>query len=137
MPASDAHSGQFPEWPAFIRRITLGVWAPVAMQRGIIPIGHHAASHEACASGDWIGVQQQLSAAGYSSEAALHAAAQLCAFYTVGEKALWVTEIDGARWWATARGPVHPWPGDETGAPARYLETHDGWRQTVLPQDPS
>src|ERR1700758_3524776 len=68
-----------------------GKWAAQAIREGVIPFGYPAASHRACASGDWTKVRSQLALMRRQKAGVSQVLRELKDFYELGDDTLWFT----------------------------------------------
>src|SRR6266849_10335917 len=100
-----------------------GKWAAGAIEQGIIPFGYPAVDHQACLTGDWDRVRDQLVKMGRTAAGVSQGLRELKEFYGLPEDTLWVTMADGHFWWAFAKGPVVGVEQGISDEPARYRLT--------------
>src|SRR5207253_1642904 len=125
--------------PGAVRYIKLGEngkWAASAIADGVIPFGYPAVDHQACLTGDWDRVRDQLVKMGRTAGGVSHGLRELKDFYGLPDDTLWVTMTHGHFWWAFASGPVFELDRENFGAPARYRRTRTGWSKASLNGEP-
>src|SRR5437762_776801 len=115
--------------PAEVRYIKLGEngkWAASAVEDGVIPFGYPAVDHQACLTGDWDRVRDQLVKMGRTAGGVSQGLRELKEFYGLPDDTLWVTMTHGHFWWAFATGPVLEVDRGNLDGPARCRRTRTG-----------
>src|SRR6266446_10661129 len=113
-----------------------GKWAAGAIEGGVIPFGYPAVDHQACVTGDWDRVRDQLVKMGRTAGGVSQGLRELKEFYGLPEDTLWVAMADAHFWWAFASGPVFELDRKNFGGPARCRRTRAGWSKASLNGEP-
>lgn len=118
----------------FVRYIKLGrggIWEG-ALDRGELPFGYGAASHELASEGNLAKIKQHLIDKGRAPQAAARDAQEVADFYQMGADCLWITFARDHLWWTFA-DPEVAWTTEcfvPTGQ--RTRRTIGGWRNTDI-----
>lgn len=119
-----------------IRYIKLGkgnIWADEALERGEVPLGHSAISHEQGLRGDKAEITQTYVGMGRKPGPAKSFAREVVDFYSLPADCLWITFARGRLWWAFARPDVTMVePRDPQRQGARVRQTIGGWKDTNI-----
>jgi hypothetical protein len=125
--------------PSAVRYIKLGQggsWAPEAIEQSIIPFGFSQVLHASCAAGDWDKVREELAAAGRTKTGVTQGLRELQDFYTLDQKALWVTFADRHLYWTFAEPKVVAVDHLEPGSWHRFRRCIGGWSRLSLEGKP-
>jgi hypothetical protein len=118
---------------ATVRYIKLGkggVWES-ALDRGELPFGYAAATHELALEGNLETMKQLFIKQGRSPQAAARDAREVADFYQLGADCLWITFARDHLWWAFADPEVIPNTGNPVLTPGeRVRKTIDGGHKT-------
>ena len=108
------------------------MWAALAVEEGIIPLGFHDAPHGLCEARERDGLMAHLMSMGRGKRAASQDVREVFDFYDAGSETLWVSFADGHLYWAFSGGPVEMRQTDDRARPSRIRPTRDGWHRHDL-----
>lgn len=127
--------------PSAVRFIKLGEGGGQearCLAENLVRVEFRAVSHELARSGDRDAIREVYLAEGRVARIASSFANQILDFYSLDERALWVTFVDGHLWWAFADREVIPDrdPDDHENGNARYRRVLGAWRSDSLGGSP-
>jgi hypothetical protein len=124
---------------ASIRYIKLGrngSWERAALDGGELHFGFQDPPHDLSLMGDFDGIRSYLIDQGRNPRSATRDAREICEFYQLDEKCLWVTFAREHLWWAFAAPEVKWLGGDGTSHGERARKVVNGWSNKDLKGEP-
>ncbi len=136
MPAMSSEPGQVdPEQIRYIKLGAGGRWEAASLDHGRIDWGLPSDPHDTALAGDWAALRQIYLNSGFKAAVASSYVNEAKAFYTTGERTLWITFARGRMWWCFADTHVHWLGGTGEQHGTRYRKALHGWRDTDINGD--